>query len=270
MGDTVLNDPQPTRWFILRPQEGFEQIYQGRPHNVPIPLFPYTVDGALALESERLRAGYDAHLSTYLQVARGSTLMMIFPRVQGMYSVQAQVDLQVQQYTYQLRWRQRPLDDTILSKGQKRYSIPNQVSAYSSQRRLVIPCSQGEVITPSYPENGTIARGIFTNNGVKLVDQQGLYDDANFRVIDQWEDNASDSALGPTCYPVHYTRCDGDELGIVAYRLDEDNWDFTGVTGGDWPFTYTYGVGLNPAGSAHPINPGAGVYVAVVSRSTTP
>ena len=259
-------------WFVMRPQEGFEQVYQGRPHNIPIPLFPYTLDGALMLESERLREGYDYHLASYLQVARASTVMLIFPRVQGLYRYTSSVDLQVQQYTYQLRWRQRPVDDTILSKGQKRHSTsaPYNVSSYSATRRLAIPCSQGEVITPAYPENGTIARGIFTGDAVKVVDQQGIYNDEYYREADQYLPDTTDAALGPTFYPVQYVRCDGDEMGMVAYRVDEANWDFTSVTGSDWPFADTFGVGARTDGYSHAINPGAGVYAATVARPTNP
>lgn len=276
MGENTQNDPQPTMWFVMRPQEGFEQIYQGRPHSTPIQLYPYEPEGAYPLESERLRNGYDSLLAHYLEVARGSTVMLLFPRVQGLQEVARDTWVPTtQQYTYQLRWRQRPLDDVILSKGQLRYSTSARfnVSGYQTQRRLIIPCSQGEVITPEYPENGNLNRAVYTQNGVKVVDQQGLYWDAFYREASDHLADVDDLALGASCYPIHYTRCDGDELGIVVYRTDEGSWDFT-TNGSDWPFADTFGtgsylqLGTNPVN--HPINPGAGVYVATVARGTTP
>ncbi len=278
MSQNMQNDPQATMWFVMRPQEGFEQIYQGLPHSTPIPLYPYQANGALALESETLRSGYDPRLASYLQVARGSTVMMIFPRVQGLQLVSRDTYVtSVQQYTYQLRWRQRPLDDAILSKGQRRFSTsaPTNVSTYSTTRRLAIPCSQGEVITPEYPENGNIGRGIYTQAGAKLIDQQGVYDDATYDVADStmFGSGIADLAMGPTAYPVHYTRCDGDELGVVVYRVDEGVWDFDG-DGEDWPFADTYGNGVylleQETKTSHAINPSAGVYVCTAARATSP
>ncbi len=266
MGENTQNDPQPTIWYLMRPQEGFEDIYQGRSVNLPIPLFWYTGNGALPLESERLRSGYESHLAAYLQVARGATAMLIFPRIQGIagdHEPPVVVD-----YTYQLRWRQRPLEDTILSKALKRHSVPNVVSAFSSTRRLVIPCSQGEVITPQYPTGGRIARGLFTTNGMKVFDQQGVYDDAFYLALDAGQPGYADNALGATCYPVQYQRCDGDELGLVLFRDEQlgATWDFSGITAADWALTCTYGT----SNGQRPINPGAAVYVANVARATTP
>jgi hypothetical protein len=262
MSENTLNDPQPTIWFVMRPQEGFEQIYAGRSVDIPIPLHPYKTDGAVPLESERRRLGYEAHLSAYQQVARGSTVMILFPRIQGITLDPKQIV--VTDYTYQLRWRQRPLEDTRLSQGEKRYSLNNLVSAYSTTKRLVIPCSQGEVIKPAYPEGGRLARGIFTMDAVRLIDQQGVYDDAKYGPTG---DEFANNALGATGYPVRYVRCDGDELGLVLYRDAElgATWDFAEGSA-DWPLASTFGT----AGGTEPINPGAGVYVCTVARSTTP
>lgn len=264
MSENTLNDPQPTLWFVMRPQEGFEQIYAGRSVDIPIPLFPYTVDGAVPLESERQRLGYEAHLSAYQQVARGSTVMLLFPRVQGIVGTVENKQITVTDYTYQLRWRQRPMDDTILSKGEKRYSLPNLVSSFSTTRRLVIPCSQGEVIKPSYPEGNRLARGIFTLDAVRLIDQQGVYFDSMYGATGE---EFANNALGATGYPVRYVRCDGDELGLVLYRDAElgATWEFA-EGDVDWPLTSTFGV----RGGRQTINPGAGVYVCTLARSTTP
>jgi hypothetical protein len=267
MSENTQNDPQPTMWYIMRPQDGFEQIYQGKSVDIPIPLYPYQVNGALPLESERHRAGYEDHLAAYLQAARGATAMLLFPRIQGL--VAADHSVVFRDYTYQLRWRQRPLDDAILSKGTRRYSTAELLSSLAVTRRLVIPCAQGKVIKPTYPTDGRIARGIFTDNSIRVIDQQGVYDDAQFVAWDTaFTPGLADNALGATGYPPEYVHCDGDELGLVLYRDPEvgQTWDFVDETTTDWPLTFTYGT----RAGTHPINPGAGVWVCFMARATTP
>lgn len=265
-----MGNMNATMWFVMRPQAGFEQIYQGEPRTTPLPLFPYQLDeqAALPLESERLRLGYNSHLASYLRVVRGATILMLFPRIQGLYALGfPEEQFLVTQYTYQLRWRQRPLDDAILSKGEQSYSTPNYVQSNVSQRMLVIPCSQGPTFTPAYPANGTLERGLFTLDKQKLVDQQGFYTNGE-----------DDERLSATGYPPEAVRCDGDELGLVMYRgSGNTTWDFAATplgVGEDFPLSATFGVGTVtlPSGStfSNNINPGAGVYVAVVQRDTYP
>jgi hypothetical protein len=279
----VLNDPQGEIWTVLRPQAGFESVYQGEPITTPLQLFPATPQ-ALPLEEEADRRviGYARQLSRYMNVPNGATLRLIFPLIQARIIGQEPA---IQRYYYQLRWRQRVLNDNNISGAIQRYSLPSRrgfddpAAGPTGQPRFAIPAASGEVFYPDYPSNTNRNSPIYLPSSSlttfdktlnQLRDQQGIYDPA---IVDPTTATTGKDAWGPTFYPPEQTPCLGDQLTVVMYRLTGNStWDFTAEAGDDWPLAYTLGEGRRsvPFEFSFPANEAIGVFASPMSRSTTP
>lgn len=266
----VLNDPQGELITIMRPVQGFEDIYQGKPIAKPIQLYP-SIPNPLAFENERQRLGYDPLLSQFMRVPNGATLRLKFPLMQGLVSAFPDPPVRtVQRYYYQLRWRTRVRADN--TNDPIRHYSSESIRGYDSgsNAQYALSVSAGRVFYPDFPANSNLNLAIYDEQENIVHDQQGVVDPEMAGAA------GGDAATwGPTFYPPEQEPIVDDEVTVILYRLTGNStWDFTAGTGDDWPLAYTLGRGRRPAAGvfepSHPINPAQGVYLMPIVRATTP
>jgi hypothetical protein len=244
-----MNDPQATNGFILRPQAGFEAIYNGTARLNPIAMYP-VLNGVHPPTDPLVRSpNIDPTLLAYAPVALGATVMILIPRAlfQGE-SVQETL------YTYELRWRLRQLSDWQKAASAASPNVPYHLDTGLGPNDLVpIPPYTSEVINPA-----VVGTGInpFVAAGTRGISGQGQMDPA-----------VNPFAVQPNFFfPPILRPCVGDQLSIVAYRsADPANWDFAST---DAPFSNIYGADVG--GDGHPVLPNLGIWLIILNRNTTP
>jgi hypothetical protein len=248
-----MNDPQASLGFILRPQAGFETIYQGTSRSNPIPMLPL-VNGSHAPTDALVRStGIDPLLAAYAPVALGATVMILIPRCQTQGEGRDET-----LYTYEFRWRLRALSDWQKRASSGTPDFPYHLETGPGPGNLTpIPAFTSEVITPAVVGNG-ISPFIATGP-LRGISGQGQMDAV-----------ANPFTLDPNFFfPPILRPCVGDQLSVVAYRTepqDPANWDFAAAE--DATFSNIYGTDVGGVG--HPVIPTLGVWLIILNRNTTP
>jgi hypothetical protein len=104
----VVADAQFTLAAILKPFRGFEDRYQGKDPNIPIPFFQ-TVDGKReVLDPSAGQPGFSPDLLRYLNVPLGSRILLWVPMI-GL--EKGGVVFLAAAYEYMLHWRLRSVGD---------------------------------------------------------------------------------------------------------------------------------------------------------------
>lgn len=246
-----MNDPQATNGFILRPQAGFEAIYNGTSRLNPIAMYPLGVTGVHTPTDALVRSpNIDPTLLAYAPVALGATVMILIPR-----AISQGEGRNETLYTYELRWRLRQLTDWQKAASAGRPNYPYHLDTGVGPGELTpIPAYTSEVLTPA-----VVGTGInpFISAGTRGISGQGQMDAA-----------VNPFSVDPNFFfPPILRPCVGDQLQIVAYRSTDlvANWDFATE---DMPFSNIYGTDVGGAG--HPVLPNLGIWLIVLNRNTTP
>lgn len=244
----MMNDPQASLGFILKPPAGFEALYQGQARSTPIALVPFVNGTHGALDLLARESHIDDNLCAYAAVAFPSTFQLILPRCR----VVIGEDTIETPYTYELRWRFRQLLDWQKSLSQP-YHLESAYGVDSPDNLLPLPTFTSEVIVPTSAGNG---QNPLLAPGVRTSSAQGLLPVASQPFADQ-----------PNFYfPPIQRPCFADQLLIVAYRDDEQGgptWDFLGE---DAPFSNIYGSDVGGAG--HPVYPALGAWLHMLGHPT--
>lgn len=251
--------------MVLKPPQGFEELYQGVIGTTPIPFVSANLAGDfLATDDVAGKPGFDPNLARFAPVPLGASLLILIP--QAIFVTGATT--RIGEYTYALRWRLRALAGYTTpaenANNQHPYHLDNQQGAPST------PSPTARVIEPSYTSELVTPAAVGTNNRVLIAtgeygtSSQGIYNPASFA----GSSDGDDLALGPNFYPPLLRPSLGDELSIVASKAS-GNWDFGSVAAdGDAGFSNVFGT--NVAGAAHPAYAGLGIFLLAMSRSTTP
>lgn len=255
----VLADAQFGVVRVMRPYDGFEEVYQDTPANEPIYLHPEgkNID-PIAAEGT---PGYDPLLARGLPVPIGARLILEFPNVYFS-SLGGPIG-----YVYALIWRLRNVFDFRQSRQPFHFprstGAPDTTAPVGQQSRVPLPASYN-TITFIQPEpvlalDRTVAnvrsedlRSATTplalpklSGGRVQPIQQGILDP-----------NVVADAKQPTGIS-HEVQAFGDEVIIAVYRPTgelESNWEFgNGET--DFRFSQFYGTGTGQE------LPNVGVYV---------
>jgi len=247
----VLSDAQMGMFQVIRPFDGFEARYNGIAGTIPI-AFPGTLDPDAGKE------GFSGDLLRGIAVPLGGRLLLQIPTVIDAYTP-------VLNYAYQLIWRTRNQGDVAnaIAAGRQpsAYHLPTEGHGRSeignTGKLFFIPgASDVEVFEQTEAVGGASLLDVvqqryvpkispswappFLPNGERGVWQQGAY---------QFTSNSECS--GPTWAPL-YIDSAGDELSILVYKIDNNNWDFAVADKG---FSNTYGT--NNGGL--PNNPNIGI-----------
>lgn len=256
-------DAQLTKVQILKPFDGFENIYQGRAATTPIVM-------PCARDPRASRAGFDPNLGKGIDVPQGARVILWIPI--------AVSDDTVQQYAYRVVWRFHNINDyrdpggidvprppyhfPVQSPGAPDTSVP-----LSTQQRTLIPAAfrpvafeqaeagtangrinvRPEEIVPDFAIANTVLP--LLPDGTPMTLQQGVLDPAG----------NSTTAKSPIFVPVWFD-AEGDEMFILVNRAaiveGEENWDFD-AQDIDRPFSNVYGTDFGE----HPNFPRIGIYV---------
>lgn len=267
MSLVVLPDAQWTMCRVLKPFPNFERVYQGKAGTLPI-AFP----GILDLYAERATQGYDPNLIAGLTVPLGSRVTIWIPQTitDGADTESAPVVNAL--YQYQIIWRMRTVRDFRVGQAQGQVSAVQTYSSYhlptnalgqpqaqtvglspANQRYFLPGATRTVAFEQAEPTGGgpgvihlrgeqlqPLADPIWTRpltpSGANAVWEQGAYT------------NSSAANTGGPAYFTFTTDAEGDELCILASKIDTDPvWDFTTSTNGglattgDIAFSNTYG-----------------------------
>lgn len=253
MSENVQNDAQMGMFKVIRPPVGFEALYQGQAGDIPI-AFPGTLD------PDAGRTGYATGLLEGISTPLGSRILLQIPQtvrpIEG-------GGVATADYEYQLIWRTRNQASARndIASGRRNAAPYHLPDGNGQSQSVFIPgASDVEIFEQGEPALGVAAtlnvkqqRYVpqltvpwvqpLLPSGIQAVWQQGVYEAA----IDA-------TTGGPTWSPL-WLDAAGDELLILAYKIDTAGpWDF-GVTGADRAFGNTYGT---DNGSV-PNNPNIGI-----------
>jgi hypothetical protein len=242
---------------VMRPIDGFEDIYEGTPASEPIYLFP---EGKyIDPLAERKIPGYDPLLARALPVPYGARLSLHLPNV---YYVTLDV---VTGYTYALIWRMRNVLDFRQSRIPFHFprstGEPDTTKPVGEQSRVPLPASYNTIgyiqsepnpaersLTNIHAEDlpsatTPLALPKLSGGRVQPI-QQGILDPA--KVAD---------ANKPT-HMVHEVQSQGDDLLLAVFRnnVSVENWSFSQGSA-DYRFSQLFGVGTGGQ------LPNEGVYV---------
>lgn len=255
----VLFDGQWTMVRSIRPFANFERVYQGALGTLPIS-FPGDLDQYAA----RGAVGYDPNLLGAVTVPLGSRVTIWIPQT---IAFDAEDPVVNPLYQYQVIWRMRSLKDFILGQGEGQGG--QQIQSYSSYHLATSGFGQPEAVTsPAIPSNqryylpGALRTVAFeqtepTDGTPSVIHLRGEYlqtvnnpiwvppltPQGNSAV---WQQGAyvgsSNTAQGGPAYMTFTMDAEGDELAILASKIDTDpTWDFTTSSPGDLAFSNTYG-----------------------------
>lgn len=267
MSLVVLPDAQWTMCRVLKPIPNFEALYQGKPGTRPI-AFP----GILDLYASRGTQGYDPNLIAGLTVPLGSKVTIWIPQTIADGADTESAPVVNALYQYQILWRMRTVRDFRVGQAEGQVSSVQSYSGYHlptnalgqpqavtvgpspSNARYYLPgASETMAFEQTEPSDGSagvlnlrsqrlqlVTDPIWTRpltpNGDDAVWEQGAYT------------NSSAAATGGPAYSAFTTIAKGDELCILAWKVDTDPvWDFTTSTdsglgtNGDIAFSNTYG-----------------------------
>ena len=256
-----MSNPQMTCFQPVRPFNGFESIYQGRPGNTPI-AFPGTLDPMAG------RSKYASNLLTGIPVPLGARLCAQIPMVVDLYTCEPI-------YTYQFMWRlrnQQQFNEGMLSgksapsagyhlngevPGRREFGIDPSTDLYFMPGASDVeifeqdaPTGDGAALLAVRQQNYLLQMESpwaqpLAPNASPAIWQQGVY---------QYSSNSNNG--GPTFFPL-WMDVNGDELLILAYKVNpEVPWDFS-EGGADHGFSNTYGTN----GSGLPNNPNIGILI---------
>lgn len=257
MTDAVMQDAQMGMIRIIRPFDGFEAVYQGQPGTVPI-AFPGTLD------PDAGKAGLATNLLAGIPVPLGSRVLLQIPMTA--WEDEGVVTL-VSEYEYQLVWRMRNQQTFNMAAQAGRqvaaYHLPSQ--ALGRDQLAFVPGSiDVEIFEEDAPSSGAARLNVVPQryrpkvvpeawqqpllpNGAEAAWQQGTY-----------SAQGSTQSSGPTWVPL-WLDAGGDELLILAYKINTDvPWDFTTYPG-DLAFTNTYGTNDGTLKN----NPNLGILVSI-------
>jgi hypothetical protein len=244
----VTADAQFGNAKILRPQLGFDTLFQGQSINYPI-LFS---EGGIALDSRAGTPGYSNFLAKGLPVPYGARLSIWLPRI-VVYLALGFYDY----YKWTFIWRMRNLYD--FRQTRTPYHMPKQADGEPSTRvgdvgpRVILPAavqsvayagSVTAITDPTqvvYPEvfyqQGLRASPTFRpiyNAGNRLVYQQGVLDPGN---------PPTGIDVSSFTWTQVEVQAQGDELLVVANRPTQQGytvWEFGPLTlappGSDYAF----------------------------------
>lgn len=270
----MSEDNQWTMARVIRPFANFERRYQGVSGTIPI-AFPGTID---ALASQGL-PGFNPDLLSGISVPLGSQLRLWIPQTLTSEADDPEEPAEVNAlYQYQILWRLRtPRDFTAGQQPATAHSTVQNYSSYhlpasplgiqnvNAERRFYLPGAmqtmayvqeEPDTSTPGVVQlRGQYLRPMSTNPlwvqpltpaGRSGIWQQGVLD------------SESVNTGGPE-YLTYTTRCEGDELMILAYKIDTtDPWDFTVDAPGDGAFSNTFGTA---GGTQSPPNDLSGILI---------
>lgn len=240
MSQAVTSDAQMGMFRVIRPFDGFESVYQGADGTIPI-AFPGTVDAEAGVN------GMNANLLGGIPTPLGSRVLLQIPMTG--YDDEGSVALQAR-YEYQLMWRTRnqgAFNAAVLAGRQvSAYHIPSQEPGRDAA--VFIPAAGDvEIFEQSEPSlaGASAILKVYQQRYRPQVTQawvQPLLKNGNAASWQQgvYPAQASEQAAGPSWLPLWLDAC-GDELLILAYKIDtEQPWDFTTSTA-DFAFSSTYG-----------------------------
>ncbi len=244
---------------VLKPFPNFESRYQGVSGTFPI-AFPGVLDNFSAAGTE----GYDPNLIAGMTVPLGSQISIWIPQTIEDGIAEEGPPIVNALYQYQILWRMRSIKDYNVGQAKGQMTPTQDYSSYHLRNNaLGQPQSQGQdpalkryflagaietiVLTQTEPSGGvpvpshlrgqylqTVADPIWvpplTPSGASAVWQQGAYTRSNT------------AACGGPSFLIYTTVARGDEMAILASKIDTDNpWDFTATDPGDVAFSNTYG-----------------------------
>lgn len=241
MSQNVQSDAQIGMFKVIRPFEGFESVYQGKPGTTPI-AFPGTLDVGAGKD------GINANLLSGIPTPLGSRVLLQIPMTG--YDDEGGVVLQAN-YEYQLMWRTRNQgafkQAALAGRQTAAYHIPSQEPGRESA--VFIPAAGDvEIFEQSEPSLGSSAiLKVYQQRYRPQVTSAWVQPLLKTGVVASWQQGvypaqASEQAAGPSWLPIWLDAC-GDELLILAYKINtEQSWDFSTNTA-DFSFTSTYGTG---------------------------
>ncbi len=234
----VLSDAQMGMFQVIRPFSGFESVYQGQDGTIPI-AFPGTLD------PEAGKEGLIASLMAGIAVPLASRLLLQIPMTA--YNEEGDI-IPLDSYEYQIVWRTRNqqwfTSAATAGRPVSAYHLPSE--GIGRNQVMFIPgASDVEVFEQSEPVSGAARLNVLQQryrpkvttswvqpllpNGDNGAWQQGVYNS-----------QSSVNSVGPSWVPL-WLDSSGDELMILAYKIDTDApWDFTSVSD-DRAFSLTYG-----------------------------
>jgi hypothetical protein len=244
-------DAQFTTVQVLKPFNGFEAVYQGKPASTPI-----AIPGGR--DPRAGQPGYDPNLIEGIPVPLGSRIILWIPQTPNPQQGS-------QEYAYRVVWRYRNLSDYRnpgrVDIARPPFHIPRQTpgapdTTVGTQQRVVIPASYRVVADEQTEAPLTDGRVNLHVEDVAIVGQQlidvvrPLLPDGSVATIQQ---GILDPATNPVPAPVplflpFQFDAEGDEMLIFAVRATLSGsppppWDFTSPNGADFPFSNIYGTG---------------------------
>lgn len=244
-GQVVLHDPQYGVGKLLRPQTGFEAIYDGQSIVNPIGIYP---DGQpLDPQAGVPGSGIDPDLMNGLPVSPGQTLLLWLPQLTYIASSDP---LTVEAYEWVVGWRMRNLRDLRLQR--QGYHLPftrgaNDTSGPTPQPRVPLPVAWETLVNDNLrPEpTNAIDSGISTPNvnvsaykAAALTIRGPLIDTTATEAILQ-QGIADPAALATSVLPSFMALqiiAKGDEMLMLLRRQNGE-------------LTYSFDTGLFPANS---------------------
>lgn len=250
----VAADAQFTWASIIKPFPGFEAVYQGQSHAIPI-AFPGVRDPRAGTD------GFSPNLLAGIKVPLGARLLIEIPV--------AVLAPNVAFYDYTFVWRLRNVRDFRVDRTP--FHFPRQSpgapdsTVPPAQPRFVIPAAT-DVILYEQAEPAAFGNGVMRvvkqvyrigdgggagdpllPDGANGIYQQGVLDPAT----------AGAQAAGDPIFQPIWCDVMGDELIVTVNPVPTEpvgTWDFAGV---DLPFSNIYGTG----NGAHPVFRDIGIYV---------
>jgi hypothetical protein len=257
----VAADAQFTVARVLKPFEGFEDVYQGQDPFRPV-AFPGGRDPRAGED------GFSPNLMRGHPVPLGSRILVWIPLA----VTQREGTTAIQRYNYSFVWRLRNVRDFRQDRRPYHYprqspGAPNDAGPTPGPRFVIPACidtvlyEQAEPIGPgvpavqrAYQQTYTIGLGYelatfpILPGGASGEYQQGVLNPIDVGLV----------GAGGAIFTPLWLDAMGDELIIIATRTDQGSgkWDFT-ATGIDHAFSDVYGTG----NGAHPSYPDIGIYV---------
>ncbi len=256
-----MNNNSVSRAVILKPPTGFESIYQGALATTPLPFVAAdpTRSDYLPLDPQAGKTGFSAELTRYIPMPLSGTMMLYIPRPAA---IDPDDDSIIEgTYTYELRWRLRGTS-TIEVTEDPAHLIGLDGAPDGTDRRELVPTFTSLVFQGSVAGTGS---RVLIAPAVEGVAGQGTFDPSVFAAAGAGGDEL---ALGPNQWFVPcWQRIYGDQLSVVAYRLDGGaTWDFSGEDAG---ISNVYGVNQIGPSRPSPI-PGLGMQLLTTARAAGP
>lgn len=242
----VTADPQNTVVTVLKAPTFYYASYQGAASDLPIALVPpdrdnqtgYDTYSALEKGAGTSRSELPTTFQRYMDVAKGSTLVVWFPRVGCIWGAGAGDKAYFEQsYTYTFHWRLRSVKDYRFSNNTP-FSLVDRLSVTTFGGRLWVPSARGPVVTPTSVGEDLVP--YYSSDGVasaqtSLTSSRFIGGTANYGpTFDDW--------YGDQYYEPMQIPCMGDQLLVTARRTNNElgTYDFGSPTK-DAAFDITYG-----------------------------